>query len=336
MSKKFFVITKTPLRISFFGGGTDFEDFYKLDYGRVIATTINKFIYVTVKNHDPLFNENFRLNYSETEKVTSLSKIQNNIIRECLKLVKIKPPIYISVVSDIPSHTGLGSSSSLTVGLLNALYSIKGIDKTPNELAKLACKIEIDKLKQPIGKQDQYISSNGGFAEYKFLKNNTIKIRKISNKKILKKIFGNSTLVWTGKYREAKSILKDQKLKIKKNLSKLQLLNQVSFEAITLILKKKFDLIKFCFLLDKGWHIKKNLSKKISSNADDLFYNACKKNGAIGGKLLGAGGGGFFFLVYNNLYRLKFLSFIKNFYTLRCLPYEKGTEVIYKEISKNN
>jgi len=334
MSKKFFVITKTPLRISFFGGGTDFEDFYKLDYGRVIATTINKFIYVTVKNHDPLFKENFRLNYSETEKVSSLGDIQNNIIRECLKLVKIKPPIYISVVSDIPSHSGLGSSSSLTVGLLNALYCIKGIRKTPNQLAKLACKIEIDKLKQPIGKQDQYIAANGGFLDIKFSKNNKIKIRKIRDKRILKKIFKNSVLVWTGQYREAKSILKEQKLKIKKNLTKLRLLNKISTQVISLILKKNFDIKKFCFLLDKSWHVKKGLSNKISSNSNDIFYNLCKNYGAAGGKLLGAGGGGFFFLVYNNFNRLRFLNFIKKFYTPKCLPFEKGTEVIYKEISK--
>lgn len=334
MNKKFFVITKTPLRISFFGGGTDFEDFYKLDYGRVIATTINKFIYVTVKNHDPLFNENFRLNYSETEKVSSLGDIQNNIIRECLSLVKIKPPIYISVVSDIPSHSGLGSSSSLTVGLLNALYCIKGIRKTPNQLAKLACKIEIDKLKQPIGKQDQYLAANGSFVDIKFSKNNIIKIRKIRDKKILKKIFKNSVLVWTGQYREAKSILKQQKLKIKKNLSKLRLLNKISAQVISMILKKTFDIKKFCFLLDKSWHVKKSLSNKISSNSNNLFYNLCKNYGAAGGKLLGAGGGGFFFLIYDNLNRLRFLNFIKKFYTTKCLPSEKGTEVIYKEISK--
>ena len=333
MRKKFFVITKTPLRISFFGGGTDFEDFYKLDYGRVIATTINKFIYVTVKNHDPLFNENFRLNYSETEKVSSLGEIQNNIIRECLKLVKIKPPIYISVVSDIPSHSGLGSSSSLTVGLLNALYCIKGIRKTPNELAKLACKIEIDKLNQPIGKQDQYIAANGGFIDIKFLKNNKIKIRKIRDKKILEKIFKNSTLVWTGQYREAKSILKEQKLKIKKNLFKLRLLNKISSEALSLMRKKNFNIKKFCFLLNKSWYVKKSLSNKISSNSNDKFYNLCKNYGAMGGKLLGAGGGGFFFLVYNNLYRSRFLNFIKKFYTPKCIPFEKGTEIIYKEIS---
>ena len=333
MNKKFFVITKTPLRISFFGGGTDFKDFYKVDYGRVVATTINKFIYVTVKNHEPLFNENYRLNYSETEKVNSLNKIKNNIIRECLKFVKIKPPIYISIVSDIPSHSGLGSSSSLIVGLLNALYSIKGISKTPGELAELACKIEINILKQPIGKQDQYISAYGGFAEFKFLKDDKVNIKKIKNNKILKKIFNNSILVWTGQYREAKSILKEQKKKVNKNFLKLKLLNQISRNFLNLTKEKNFDLKKFSYLLDKSWSIKKSLSKKISTNYNDKLYNKFKQNGILGGKLLGAGGGGFFFFISNKLKKKNLSNFLKKFYTIKCLPYKKGTEVIYKHIS---
>jgi len=333
MNKKFFVITKTPLRISFFGGGTDFKDFYKKNGGRVLATTINKFIYVTVKNHEPLFKENYRLNYSETERVNHINKIKNNLIRECLKLVKIKPPIYISVVSDIPAHTGLGSSSSLSVGLLKALYCAKGITKTPEELAKLACKIEIDILKQPIGKQDQYVSTYGGFAEFKFLKNDKVKIKRIKNNKIIKKIFDNSILVWTNQYREAKSVLKDQKKNIQKNFSKLKLLNEISNSSMSLFIKKKFDLKKFSELLDRNWLIKKSLSKKISSNHNDKFYNKSKKNGTIGGKILGAGGGGFFFLIYNKLEKKKFFKFIKNFYYIKCLPSQRGTEVIYKDIS---
>ena len=333
MKKKFFVITKTPLRISFFGGGTDFKDFYKNHGGKVISTAINKFIYVTVKNHEPLFTENYRINYSETERVNHINKIRNNIIKECLKLVKIKPPIYISIVSDIPAHTGMGSSSSLSVGLLNALYCAKGIAKTPSELARLACKIEIDILKQPIGKQDQYISAFGGFTEFNFLKNDKVIINKIKNKKILNKIFNNSVLVWTKQYREAKSILKDQKKNIKKNFSKLKSLNKISSSFMSLVNKKKCSLKNFSNLLDKNWLIKKNLSKNISSNHNDKFYNDCKKNGMMGGKILGAGGGGFFFLIYNKFEKKNFLKFINKFYTIKCLPHQKGTEVIYKNIS---
>lgn len=333
MKKKFFVTTKTPLRVSFFGGGTDFKSFYKRNEGRVVTTSINKFIYVTVKSHEPLFKENYRINYSETERVNHVSKIKNNIIRECLKFVKIKPPIYISIVSDIPAHTGLGSSSSVTVGLLNALYCAKGAIKTPAELAKLACKIEIDILKQPIGKQDQYIAAYGGFAEFKFLKNESVKIKRITNKKIPQTIFNNSILVWTKQYRKANSILKNQNKDINKNFSKLKLLCQIANDFVKSIKKDKFNLKNFSQLLDKNWIIKKSLSKKISSNHNDAFYEQCKKNGVIGGKILGAGGGGFFLLTYNKLKKEKFFKFIKKFYTIKCLPYQKGTQVIYRNIT---
>lgn len=332
MSKKFFVITKTPLRISFFGGGTDFEDFFKIYGGKVIGTTINKYLYVTIKNHDPLFNEKFRVNYSETERVNHINKIRNNIIRECLKLTKTKPPIYVSVVSDIPGHTGLGSSSSLAVGLLNALYAAKGISKKPKELAELACKIEIDKLKQPIGKQDQYLSAFGGFGIFHFLKNGKVKIKRFKNKKIINQIFSNSIIVWTKQYRKAKSVLKNQKKNIRNNFEKLQKLNQISNDALSIFKNKNFNIKDFSNLLDKNWIIKKKLSKKISSQNNDRFYDLCKKKGVLAGKILGAGGGGFFLFTIDKSKKNKFFNFIRKFYYIKCLPSNKGTEVIYKKI----
>ena len=318
--------------MSFFGGGTDFEDFFKIYGGKVIGTTINKYLYVTIKNHDPLFNEEFRINYSETERVNHINKIKNNIIRECLKLTKTKPPIYVSVVSDIPGHTGLGSSSSLAVGLLNALYAAKGISKKPKELAELACKIEIDKLKQPIGKQDQYLSAFGGFGIFNFLKNGKVKIKRFKNKKIINQIFNNSIIVWTKQYRKAQSVLRNQKKNIKNNFEKLQKLNQISNDAITIFKNKNFNIKNFSNLLDKNWIIKKKLSKKISSQNNDKFYSLCKKNGVLGGKILGAGGGGFFLFTIDKSKKNKFFNFIKKFYYIKCLPSYKGSEIIYKKI----
>ena len=333
MSKKFFVITKTPLRISFFGGGTDFKDFYKKYGGKVVGTTINKYIYVTVKNHEPLFKEEFRINYSETERVNQIDKIKNNIIRECLKLTKTKPPIYVSVVSDIPGHTGLGSSSSLSVGLLNALYNAKGISKKPKELAELACKIEIDVLKQPIGKQDQYLSAYGGFGIFEFLKSGKVKIKKFNSKRVINMILDNSILVWTNQYRKAQSVLKNQKKNIKNNFTKLKLLNEVSDNFISILKNNNFKIKEFSNLLDKNWKIKKELSKKISSNSNDKFYKSCKQNGVLGGKILGAGGGGFFLFILDKSKKNKFFNFIKKYYYIKCLPSTKGSEVIYKSIS---
>ena len=224
----------------------------------------------------------------------------------------------------------MGSSSSLSVGLLNALYTIKGIKKKPNELAELACKIEIDILKQPIGKQDQYLSAYGGFGNFEFLKNEKVKIKKFNKKKIINKIFDNSTLVWTKQYRKAQSILKNQKKNIIKNFSKLKLMNDIS-KDLSILNSNKFKIVDFANLLNKNWMIKKGLSKKISSNTNDKFYKLCIKNGALGGKILGAGGGGFFFFIFNKWKKNNFFNFLnKKYYFIKCLPSSKGSKVIYK------
>src|SRR5437899_522903 len=162
------VVTRTPLRVSFAGGGTDLADFYERDYGAVFSTAIDKYIFVTVKRHHELFNEPIRINYSSTELVDSLDHIRNNIAREALRLLKIDPPIYISTVGDVPASTGLASSSSFAVGLLNALHAYRGERVSPGQLAEEATKIEIDVLKEPIGKQDQYAVAFGGLNFFRF------------------------------------------------------------------------------------------------------------------------------------------------------------------------
>lgn len=328
MKSNFHVITKTPLRISLLGGGTDFKYFYKLYTGHVISTGINKYVYVTVKKHNPLFNENYRLNYSETESVKNLKDIKNDIIRECLKLVHVKPPIYISVISDIPGYSGLGSSSSFTVGLLKALFFIKNEKKSQKEIAELACRIEIDILKNPIGKQDQYAASFGSFANYKFLKNGKVSVFKFNNKKIIKIIFSNCLLVWTGKFREAKTVLLDQKNRRLLNKDYLRSMNNLTEHGLNL-LKKKFNLKSFLELIKKSWYLKKKLSNRVSSKEIDKFYNNCVVHGAIGGKLLGAGGGGFFLLFFTKKKKKKLTTFLKKKFFFQCYPSYKGSKIIY-------
>src|SRR3990172_10800512 len=157
------VLTRTPLRVSFAGGGTDLAAFYdQTDYGAVVSTAINKYIYVTVKKHGEIFNEPIRLNYSRSEQVSRIDEIHNNIARECLRFLAIDPPIYISTVGDLPASTGLGGSSSFAVGLLNALHAYRGERVSASQLAEEASQIEIDILKEPIGKQDQYAAAFGG------------------------------------------------------------------------------------------------------------------------------------------------------------------------------
>ena len=190
------IVSKTPLRISFVGGGTDFGSFYKKNsYGLVVNTSIDKYIYTSVKKLDPLFYEKFRLNYSETEMVDHVKNIKNPIIRECIKFLNIDDRLYISTIADVPSFSGLGSSSSFTVGLLNVLYNFKKQKISPGKLAEEAAHIEIKVLGSPIGKQDHYVASFGGLNKIFFFDNDKVKVEKIKIPKKFYKKYNNSNLI---------------------------------------------------------------------------------------------------------------------------------------------
>ncbi|MCX5713287.1 MAG: GHMP kinase, partial [Candidatus Omnitrophica bacterium] len=170
------ITTRTPLRVSFAGGGTDLPSFYEKQYGAVLSSAINKYLYVTVKRHGKLFKENYRLNYSESENAQSLNEVKNAIARECIRFLKVEPPIYISTVADLPASSGLGSSSSFAVGLLNALHAFKGERPSAGHLAEEAACIEIEILKHPIGKQDHYAAAFGGINYICFLRDGGVSI----------------------------------------------------------------------------------------------------------------------------------------------------------------
>jgi len=208
-SKNFYIITKTPLRVSFFGGGTDIPKFYNKIYGEVISTTINRYVYVSIKSHDQLFKDDFRLNYSITEHVNGLKNIKNNLIRSCMQYLNIKQRMEINISSDIPASSGLGASSSILVGLLKALHIYKNKKITKKELAEMASKIEINILKNPIGKQDQYAATFGGFRSYKFFRGNKVEVKELKSNS-LKNIFNNSVFIWIGNFKESKIILNQQ------------------------------------------------------------------------------------------------------------------------------
>ena len=233
MKKVDLVTTKTPLRVSFLGGGTDIKNFYGKFGGSVLSSAIDKYVYVTVKRHSPCFKEKFRLNYSKSETGNSLSKIQNNIVRECIKLVKINFPIYISTVGDVPTGSGLGGSSSFTVGLLNALYAIQGKKIKKKRLFEDACRIEIEILKEPIGKQDQVPAVYGGLNFISFKKNSFVKIDNIKEKKIYNNLFKNSLLIWTRDTRSASEVLK--------RLPNLPIIMDRANDVMTLITEGKFN-----------------------------------------------------------------------------------------------
>ncbi len=331
MNYKKIVVTKTPLRVSFLGGGTDISNFYKKNSGLVVSTTIDKFIYVTVKEHGPLFFKNYRLNYSKTENKNKLNQIQNDIIRETLRYIKINKPLYISSISDIPANTGLGSSSAFTVGLIKALYEFKNIKISESKIAELACKIEINILKSPIGKQDQYATAIGGFNSIEFQKNANVKIKKLKKKKIINKIFDNSLFIWIGKSRKTNKILSHQNSRLDQNINKLRLIKNLAKKFESEILKNNFSLIKFARFINENWELKKNLSNKISSKKIQRIFNIAIKNGSLGGKVLGAGGGGFLFLIIKKnkitAFKKKLRQIDKKISFMKCNYYASGTKV---------
>jgi D-glycero-alpha-D-manno-heptose-7-phosphate kinase len=289
------IISKTPLRISFFGGGTDLPSFYmSCDYGSVLSTSINSYIYVTVKKHTELFAEKYRLQYSETELGEDFSKIKNPIIRECLRYLGITENIYISTIADAPGSSGLGSSSSFCVGLLLALYKYKGEDVSTARLAKEAAHIEIDILKRPMGKQDSYAAAFGGLNYFRFNDDQTVLIKPVSiseeNKKLL---FDNMLSFWTGVARPSESILDEQNRNHKKNQSILKKIRAQADIISDHFLSGDFSIESLGELLHEGWVLKKQLSSNVTTSKIDHLYDIALENGAIGGKLSGAGSGGF-------------------------------------------
>lgn len=288
-------ISKTPLRISFAGGGTDLPSFYKSnDFGAVLNVSIDSYIYVTVKKHTHFFKEKFRLNYSETELVDDVENIKHPIIRECLKFLKIDDRIYISTIADVAGSSGLGSSSSFCVGLLNALYKYKKETVSIGRLAEEAASIEIEVLKRPMGKQDHYAAAFGGLNYFRFNCDDSVTMKPIATKvQTVEKLFDSMISFWTGIYRPAESILEEQNKKNEKNAKILISIRDQADMLMDMICKDNFSIDEFGRIMHEGWEMKRKLASKISSPEIDRYYSIARENGAIGGKISGAGGGGF-------------------------------------------
>lgn len=289
------IITRTPLRISFAGGGTDLPSFYRFnEFGAVLSASINSYIYVTVKKHAPFFNERFRLNYSETELLDNIESIKNPIIRECLKFLELEDRIYISTIADVAASTGLGSSSSFCVGLLNALYKYKGEIVSPGRLAEEAARIEIDILKRPIGKQDHYAAAFGGLNLIRFNSDESVTIRPIITKsETIKNMFNCMVSFWTGISRPSESILEEQDNNNSRNVEILLSMREQAYRLMNLIYNNNLSIDEFGKIMHEGWLMKRKLASKVSNPTIDNFYMIARENGAIGGKISGAGGGGF-------------------------------------------
>ena len=283
------IISRTPLRISFCGGGTDLKDYWENHEGAVISTSIDKYVYIIVKKR---FDDQIWLKYSENEIADNVNQIRHNIWKACLNKVGIDKGVEIVCLSDIPKGSGLGGSSAFTISSLNALYALKGISKSSNELAKEACEIEIDILKEPIGKQDQYAISHGGFNLIEFKKDGNVLLNPIViNHELKKKLSSNLLLFHTGTTREAKEILCEQKQNTESRKETLHKMKEFAYLARDAL--HSSDLRRFGELLHENWEYKKKMASNLSNPTIDNYYNLAREAGAIGGKICGAGGGGF-------------------------------------------
>lgn len=320
------IISRTPLRVSFAGGGSDLKAFYKHKPGAVTSTAIDKYVYITVNKR---FDNQIRVGYSRTEIVESVDDIQHDLVREALRLVKVDGGIEITSIADIPSRgTGLGSSSSFTVGLLNALHAYNGEFSSAKTLAEQACKIEIEQVGEPIGKQDQYIAAYGGISHIQFNSDESVYVDPVICPHGFKeKLQENLMLFYTGVTRRSNSILTEQQEKTKMNLHVLEEMVDLSQK-----LKESMssgDCPEFGELLHRGWSLKRKLASNISNSEIDKIYERARKAGAIGGKILGAGGGGFLLLYCDKEKQGKVKDALSD---LRHTPFSfepQGSKIIY-------
>lgn len=286
------IIARTPFRMSFCGGGSDLRDFYKKDYGAVVSSSINKYMYIIIHDY---FHDKIRIKYSKVEDVDRAEDIKHPLVRECLKKVDIDKGIEIASIADAPAGTGLGSSSSFTVCLLHALYTYKQVPVSKEKLASEACEIEIDILKEPIGKQDQYAASFGGLNFIRFNKDESVHFNHLMiTKDVKKKLEENLLMFYFGNERNASEILSEQKsgIKEKSKYDTIKKMVKLAEDFRSFLLKGEID--KIGELLNLGWQLKKELAPNITNLSIDEYYKRGLKAGATGGKILGAGGGGFF------------------------------------------
>lgn len=325
------IISRTPFRVSFFGGGTDIADYYqnsRFGYGAVISTAVNRYTYITVNKK---FDDMIRVSYSKTEHVSSVDEIEHNIIREALKIVGIKKGIDIVYMADIPlgsAGIGLASSSAIAVGTLNALYAYLGKHISAEQLAREACEIEITALKNPIGKQDQYAVAYGGLNYFRFNQDESVFVDPVICRNETKvALEQNLMFFYTGITRLSSSVLTEQKHNIpdrQKNLDELVNMTSIAQEAL-----QNNDLTEIGRQLNRAWELKKGLASTITNPIIDEMYSKALEAGALGGKILGAGGGGFLMLYVEKENQERVRDALKD-YRESPMGFEKqGSKIIY-------
>jgi len=319
------IITQTPLRISFFGGGTDFEDYYVQQGGCVLSSAIDKYIFVLIKER---FDDQIRVGYTRTELVDTVGEVQHDLVREALRMTGIEKGVEINTVGDIPeAGSGLGSSSTVTVGLLNAMYTYLRIPKERETLARQACEIEIERLGRPIGRQDQYIAAYGGLRFIRFSRDG-VDVEEVALPDSQRRLLNQCLLLfYTNRTRQAATILAEQKQNINGRLAVLGEMKEMAEHGRDYLLQGDFD--RFGTLLHEAWVLKKRLATRITNPEIDEMYEAALRAGALGGKITGAGGGGFMLLYCP---RGKQAALRETFKDYRELPFHlerDGTKVIF-------
>jgi len=330
------IITRTPFRISFFGGGTDYPDWYRKNGGVVISTTINKYCYISSRYLPPFFDYKYRIRYTLREETQSISEIKHPSVRKCLQFLKIKQGIEMLHTSDLPARSGIGSSSAFTVGFLNSLYTLLGRRRTKMQVALDAIHVEQDLIKESVGSQDQVATAIGGFNIINFAKSGEIHAQPIiitQNK--LNILQDHLMLFFTGFSRISSDIAKEQIKQIPKSKKELEAMQEIVKKGVDILSESRIDLDDFGRLLDQSWKIKRSLTNIISNNKIDNIYETGIKAGALGGKLCGAGGGGFmlFFAKPENQPKIK-----EKLKHLLYVPFkfeQLGTQVIFND-DKNN
>lgn len=323
------IIARSPLRITLGGGGTDLPSYYQEHEGYVLSAAIDKYVYTSIIKP---FNEGIFLKYSSLERVARVEEIQHPIIRETLKLFNIeKPQIEITTLADIPSGTGLGSSGSFTTALIKALYSHFRLNISPMKIAELACLIEIEKVNEPVGKQDQYISAIGGITEFVFKKDGEVKFSTLQlSDYVVHELEDNLLLFFTGTSRSAGSILRDQVTRSsqleKKMLDNLHFIKKLGAQTRDALIGE--DLESFAELMNVHWIHKKDRSPGMSNDQINEAYQHGLKNGALGGKLVGAGGGGFLMFYAADAEKLRSTMRQFNFQEIRFKFDFEGTKVM--------
>ncbi len=325
------IISRTPFRISFFGGGTDYPAFYEQYGGAVLSTTINKYCYVICRYLPPFFDYNYRIRYTQREETKTIAEIQHPSVRECLKYVDLGDHgVEIQHNADLPAMSGLGSSSAFTVGLLNALFSLKGQITTKRQLALDAIKVEQEKIGENVGSQDQTAASFGGFNRIEFGGSRKVWVQPItleqSKRDFLQQHF---LLFFTGFPRNASDVAAEQIKKTGDNISELKAMMQMVDQAINILNGRLRDYFNFGRLLDEAWKLKRGLTSSISNSAIDEIYNAAIDAGALGGKLLGAGGGGFILFFVLPEFRQKVKNRLSKLLYVPFTFHDLGSQIVY-------